>query len=644
MVTTPGVEHSPWCRKNDLLVQSITDYAISLLDTDGRILTWNAGAEVLCGYTADEIVGTNVSYLGIPEDREERAIPRALESAERLGRFDSEAWRVRRDGSRFWAKMTLYPVRDDAGMLSGFSLIMRDLTQGKVVEEALLQGEETFRLLVQGITDYAIYMLDPTGHVSSWNAGAERFKGYASNEVMGQHFSRFYTGEDVARGLPGRALQTALDEGHFEAEGWRVRKNGTRFWASVAIGPVRNAVGELVGFAKITRDMTEQREAQLSLEATREAFFHAQKTDAIGKLTGGVAHDFNNLLAAILGSLDLAERRLAAGQDISQFMGNARHAAQRGAELTQRMLSFARKQEMKIEAVDLAATVKGLAGLLSRTLGPGIEIDTRFPLFLPPVRADAAQLELAALNLLVNARDAMPEGGCITISARTSVESDIPQVQKNHVCLSIIDQGSGMDDETLSRAVEPFFTTKGVGKGTGLGLSMVQGMVEQCEGRLVLTSAEGKGTTVDMWLPVAESVPQQAGEGADTRNSASPAVSPLRILAVDDDIIVLMNTAATLGDMGHEVFEASSGAAALTILDAEPIDLLVTDYAMPGMTGAELITAARTMLPELPIILLSGYVELPDGQVIEARRISKPFSETDLARGIAEVFKNRAAS
>lgn len=654
MLITPGAEHSPWCRKTDLLVQSIMDYAISLLDTDGRILTWNAGAEALCGYTADEIVGENAARLNIPEDRspEDRTggpTARALDSAGQLGRFDCEAWRMRKDGSRFWAKVTFYPVRDKEGALIGFSQVMRDLTEGRKTQEALLQGAEIFRLLVQGITDYAIYMLDPTGRVSSWNAGAERFKGYTANEILGQHFSRFYTPEDIDRDTPARALRTALEEGHFEAEGWRVRKNGTRFWASIVIDPIRHVGGELVGFAKITRDMTEQRDAQLALEAAREAFFQAQKTDAIGKLTGGVAHDFNNLLAAILGSLDLAERRLAAGQDIGQFLGNARQAAQRGAELTQRMLAFARKQELKIEAVDLAATVKGLADLLSRTLGPGVEIDTQFPLFLPPVRADASQLELAVLNLLVNARDAMPEGGHIVISARTSVVGDIGRTDigstgGSHVCLSIADEGTGMDEETLNRAVEPFFTTKGVGKGTGLGLSMVQGMVEQSEGRLVLTSREGEGTTIAMWLPVAETTPASPSPGPNSWNDGMPSIVPLRILAVDDDIIVLMNTAATLGDMGHHVFEASSGAAALAILHTEQIDLLMTDYAMPGMTGAELITAAHAVSPDLPVILLSGYVDLPDGQVIDARRISKPFSEKDLARGIADAVGYRPAS
>ncbi|MET0588250.1 MAG: PAS domain S-box protein [Novosphingobium sp.] len=624
----------------DLLANSITDYAICLLDTRGCILSWNAGATILFGYARDEMIGRDIGRLVTPSDRAVDDFALSWETTTRLGRFETNAWRLHKDGGRVWVNLITYPVRDVDGKLLGFSQVMRDLTEGREAEEALQQGAETFRMLVEGVTDYAIYMLDPTGHITSWNAGAERFKGYTAKEIIGQHFSRFYTPEDVDRDIPTTALRTALEEGHFEAEGWRVRKNGDRFWASVVIDPIRDNSGKLVGFAKITRDMTEQREAQIQLEQTREAFFHAQKMDAIGKLTGGVAHDFNNLLAAILGSLELAQRRQASGRDIGPFLDNAKQAAERGAELTQRMLAFARKQELKLEPVDVIGVIKGLAGLLSRTIGPGIEIDTQFPLLLPPVRADASQLELAVLNLLVNARDAMPDGGNILISGRISSEGEAGLAKGGHVCLSIADEGMGMDQETLARAAEPFFTTKGVGKGTGLGLSMVQGMVEQCGGRFVLTSREGKGTTAEVWLPLDHATSSEGPRsGAGTEQETQP-VQSMRILAVDDDIIVLMNTATILEDMGHQVLEASSGIAALETLRNEPgIDLLVTDFAMPGMTGGELISAARELRPGLPVILLSGYVDLPDGQQIDAGRISKPFTERELALGIAAVMK-----
>jgi PAS domain S-box-containing protein len=615
----------------DLLIQSVTDYAIYMLDPQGIVSSWNAGAERLKGYRHDEIVGEHFSRFYTPEDVERGLPDRVLKTALEHGRFEAEGWRVRKDGERFWANVVLVPVRE-AGEHIGFAKITRDLTERREAEQALRRSEERFRLLVQGVTDYAIYMLDPEGMVSSWNAGAERFKGYRAEEIIGRHFSRFYPEEDRAAGVPARALATATEEGRFEAEGWRIRKDGTRFWASVVIDPIRDESGELVGFTKITRDLTERKQSQEALEEAREHVFQAQKLESIGKLTGGVAHDFNNILAAILGSLNLAKRRMAEGEDISRFMDNAIQAAQRGATLTQRMLAFARKQELQLEPVDLIACVRDMTEMLGSTIGPGVAIKTEFPLILPPVCADRSQLELALMNLVVNARDAMPEGGDIALSAW---EGGLPGEQGRFVCLAVRDQGEGMDPETLSRAVEPFYTTKGVGKGTGLGLSMVQGMVGQCGGRFTLDSEVGKGTTASIWLKVAE-----AGDLAPAEDSPVEPVAkgrPLRILAVDDDPIVLLNTATTLTDMGHQVVQADSGLAALDVLAREPIDLLLTDYTMPKMTGAELIDKARESLPNLKVIIASGFASVPEGKVIGVPRLAKPFSDVDLAGAIAGV-------
>jgi PAS domain S-box-containing protein len=485
-------------------------------------------------------------------------------------------------------------------------------------------------LLVQNVTDYAIYMLDPAGIVSSWNAGAARFKGYRAEEIIGEHFSRFYTEEDRAAGKPARALQAALEEGRFEAEGWRVRQDGTRFWASVVIDPIRDERGRHVGFAKITRDLTERKAAQEALEQSREQFFQAQKLEAIGRLTGGVAHDFNNILAAIMGSLGLAQRRMAQGEDITRFLDNAMQAAKRGATLTQRMLAFARKQELQLEPVDVIGAVRDMAELLARTIGPNITITTRFPLSVPPVLADKAQLELALMNLVVNARDAMPEGGTITLCADA--------VEDEHGCpfvrLVVDDEGSGMDAETLARAADPFFTTKGVGKGTGLGLPMVQGMVEQCGGRFRLESELGKGTRAEVWLPVTEAAEEPP---ADEERREPAAGRPLRILAVDDDPIVLLNTAAVLAEIGHQVIQAHSGPSALTRLAEHPVDLLLTDYAMPGMTGAELVAQAQQAQPGIKAIIVSGYADLPEGAPLAVPRLAKPFSDLDLAKLIAGI-------
>jgi PAS domain S-box-containing protein len=336
--------------------------------------------------------------------------------------------------------------------------------------------DEQFRLLVQGVADYAIYMLDPHGNVASWNLGAQRIKGYAPGEIIGQHFSRFYTEEDKLGGIPTIALETARRTGRFEKEGWRLRKDGTRFWANVVIDRISDDDGNIIGFAKVTRDISERREAQIALEQAREQLLQSQKMEAVGQLTGGVAHDFNNLLMAILSSLELMKKRLPDDPRLLRLHDNAVQAAERGAALTQRMLSFARRQELDRKPVDLPRLVHGMADLLQRTLGPSVTIETRFPIALPPVLTDANQLETALLNLAVNARDAMTDGGPITIAAYAEEVGPGNRLSPgNYVCLSVADRGTGMDTETLNRATEPFFTTKGVGKGTGLGLSMVHG-------------------------------------------------------------------------------------------------------------------------------------------------------------------------
>jgi PAS domain S-box-containing protein len=619
----------------ELLIQSVTDYAIYMLDPTGIVVSWNAGAERFKGYTADEIIGQHFSRFYTPEERALGVPERALATARNEGRFEAEGWRVRKDGTQFWANVVVDPIRDEAGELIGFAKITRDLTERRSAEEKLRRSEERFRLLVQSVTDYAIYMIDPNGIVSSWNAGAHRFKGYTADEIIGQHFSRFYSESDRAQGLPQRALATALAEGRFESEGWRVRKDGTRFWASVVIDPVRDADGKLVGFAKITRDLSERREAQAALERAREAFFQAQKMEAIGQLTGGVAHDFNNLLAAIIGSIDLARRRLDEGGNARRFLDNALQAAQRGATLTQRMLAFARKQELQLEDVDLATSIRDMAELLTRTIGAEISIQTRFPLVLPRVRADRAQLELGLLNLVVNARDAMPAGGRITIGAHADA-APAPDGRR-FVRLTVADEGIGMDAETLARAVEPFFTTKGVGKGTGLGLSMVHGMVEQCGGRIEIASTPDAGTTVELWLPMAER-PRQTEQLAD---SVEPAASPpnrLTILAVDDDPIVLLNTATMLEDMGHQVHQATSGKVALRMFREAAIDLVLTDYAMPELNGAELVGELQAIRPDVPVIVASGYADLPEGVTIDATRLAKPFREEQLLEAIDKAY------
>jgi PAS domain S-box-containing protein len=495
----------------------------------------------------------------------------------------------------------------------------------------LQQSERSFELLVDSVTDYALYMLDPSGCIVSWNSGARRIKGYEAAEIIGKNFERFYSEQDRAAGVPAAGLRTAALEGRLETEGWRLRKDGTRFWANVIIDAIRTD-GHLVGYAKITRDITERRAAEGRLR-------QAQKMEAVGQFTGGAAHDFNNLLMAILGSLEILRKRLPNDPRLLALLDNAVQGAKRGSSLTQRMLAFARRQELKHEAVDLALLVNNMLELLERSLGPTINIETRFPPQVVRVRTDANQLETALLNLAINSRDAMPDGGTITISV---AEHSIAGAHSSglgpgpYACLSVSDTGHGMDEATLARASEPFFTTKGIGKGTGLGLSMVDGLIGQSGGKLIVQSALRRGTTIELWFPITTET-----DGAEQRKPAEPdegarAQRQLCVLAVDDDSLVLANVVAMLEDLGHKVIAVGSGAKAIEAIESMPaIDVVITDQAMPAMTGIQLIEVLRARRPGLPVILATGYAELPQGISASIGRLSKPFTQRALAEALA---------
>ena len=626
--------------KYRLLVDAVTDYAIYMLDPAGVVSSWNAGTRRFKGYEGHEIIGQHFSRFYTAEDQAADRPARALEIARNEGRFESEGWRVRKDGSRFWAHVVIAPiVHPDSGRALGFAKITRDLTERKLREEALRQSEQSFRLLVQGVTDYAIYMLDENGTVTNWNAGAERIKGYRPDEIIGRHFSIFYTEEDRARGECERALDIARSTGSFQIEGWRLRKSGEKFWASVAIDPIHDDQGDIIGFAKITRDMTERRQADEALQSTREALYQSQKMESLGQLTGGIAHDFNNLLNAVVGSLELLRKQVSDERQLG-YIGSALEGATRGITLTQRMLAFARKQELQPRAVNVSELIGSMTDLLSRSLGPSVELKTLFPRELKPAFADPNQLELAMLNLAVNARDAMPDGGKIIITAKNvpvTEEGQAGLAPGNYVQIIVADTGVGMDAQTLAKASEPFFTTKGVGKGTGLGLSMVLGTAEQLGGSLTLQSEPGKGTTAVIWLPASE-LATSIVIPDDPSPVIPDATSPLAILAVDDDFLILMNTVALLEDLGHTVVEANSGREALRRLEEGLlVDLIITDHAMPHMTGGQLIAEVSARWPDVPIILATGYAEIPNGLPPGVRRLGKPFWQADLQKAISEV-------
>jgi len=628
-----------------LLIDAITDYAIYMLDPTGVVTSWNPGAERFKGYTAEEILGQNFSCF-YTEDEQQAGLPaRTLETAAREGRFEREGWRVRKDGTRFWANVMIDPIRAPSGELMGFAQITHDLTKRRESEEALRRSEEQFRLLVQGVTDYAIYMLDPQGHVASWNAGAQRIKGYRPEEIIGQHFSRFYTEEDREAGVPNQGLQTALREGRWEREGLRVRRDGTTFWAHVVIDAIRSQDGEVVGFAKVTRDITERRLAQIELEKAREALFQSQKMEAVGQLTGGVAHDFNNLLMAALSSLELLRKRLPNDPRLAPLIDNALHALERGSALTERMLAFARRQDLKLVPTPTPNLLRGMLSFLQRSIGPTVRIESRIPASLPAALTDPTQLETALLNLALNARDAMPAGGVITVSARmaTVAKGDATLKAGDYVVVSVADDGEGMDAATLAKATEPFFTTKGVGKGTGLGLSMVHGLAAQSGGALTIQSRKGEGTTVEIWLPTAAALSDQ-GDAVDVDLPPTPG-SQMVVMLVDDDNLVLTNTAALLEDLGHYVITASSGGEALQALRLHPdVDVVITDFAMPHMNGVDLAAAIGRERPGLPIILATGYVDLAGREIPGLLRLKKPFTQEQVQDAVTLAVETRRSA
>jgi PAS domain S-box-containing protein len=633
---------------HELLVQSVLDYAIYMLDPNGRVVSWNAGAERIKGYTAHEIIGEHFSRFYTDEDRAAGVPAQALKIAVEDGRFAAEAWRRRKDGSHFWAMVVIDPIRRD-GELIGFAKITRDMTEQRTAQLAMLESESRFRLLVQGVTDYAIYMLDPDGRVTNWNVGAERIKGYAASEILGQHFSRFYTPEDFESGLPSRALETARREGRYEAEGWRLRKDGSRFWASVVIDAIHDD-GKLVGFAKITRDLTERRETQLQLERSREQLFQSQKMEAIGQLTGGLAHDFNNLLTGITGSLELMKTRLAQGRigDLDRYISAAQGAANRAAALTHRLLAFARRQPLDPKPTSPNRLIADMEELVRRTVGPEIMVETVLAIGLWPTLCDPNQLENAILNLCINARDAMPSGGRLTIETantwldeRGARERDMRPGQ--YVAICVTDTGTGMPPEVVARAFDPFFTTKPLGQGTGLGLSMIYGFAKQSEGQVRIYSEEGAGTTMRIYLPRHRGEVDE--EATPPKLSEAPrAQAGETVLIVDDEPTVRMLVTEVLDELGYAAIEAADGTSGLKVLQSDVrIDLLITDVGLPkGINGRQMADAARKGRPMLKVLFITGYAEnaaVGDGHLEPGMHLlTKPFAMEMLASRIKTII------
>jgi len=611
----------PEQQRLQLLVNAIQDYAIYMLDAEGHVATWNPGAERFKGYAASEIIGQNYEVFFSPDDRAADVPRKALRIAAREGRFETEGWRIRKDGSRFWCHVVLDAIRTEQGELLGYAKITRDITDKKETRNALFESEQRFRMLVQGVTDYAIYMLDTEGFVTNWNAGAERIKGYSQDEIVGQHFSRFYTEPDRAAGEPQRALQTALAEGKYERESWRVRKDGSLFWAHVLIDPIFDDSGRHIGFAKITRDHTAKKKAEEELAEAERALFQSQKLQALGELTGGIAHDFNNLMTVIAGSADFLRRNRDLPEEKKlKYLDGIIETAERATALTSQLLSFGRRQVVQPRVLNVAHRLESARELLQRTLGSTYKIAVDVPDPTINVEVDPGQFEAAIVNAVVNARDAMPDGGSLILAARAEEARGSPCVR-----ISVSDSGMGMPREVMERAFDPFFTTKEVGKGTGLGLSQIHGFAAQAGGHAEIESEEGRGTTVSIVIPLTGK-PVQHPDGA---TAVSEAWLSLKILLVEDNDGVRAFADEMLRDAGCEVIVASNASEALARLASEPVDLLLSDVVMPMQSGIDLANQVRKTRPELPIVLMTGYSdEVAKG--VDYPLIAKPFTPTQL--------------
>jgi PAS domain S-box-containing protein len=493
----------------------------------------------------------------------------------------------------------------------------------------LFESERSFRLLVEGVTDYALYMLDPAGIITSWNVGGQRIKGYSAGEILGQHFSRFYTETDRANGKPARALQIARDRGRYEEEGWRVRKDGTLLWASVVIDAIRED-GQLVGFAKITRDITERREAQIKLEQMQKHLAEAQKMDALGQLTGGVAHDFNNILMIISGSLHFLKKNAGTDARMQRAISAIETAAKRGAALTGQLLTFARRASVNPEAISLAERIEAIRDVLETGGGSSVRLLFDLDRDIWPVTVDISELETALVNLVINARDATPAGGTITVAARNLADDD--GEARDLVAISVEDNGHGIAPDVLDKIFDPFFTTKPVGKGTGLGLSQVHGFAHQAGGTVKVDSELGRGTRVTILLP------RERNVAVGDRSGFAEVGGSGTVLLVEDNPDVASVSANLLEQLGYTVHRVADAEAALREIELNSVDLVFSDIVMPGkIDGLALARRLRAMKPELPILLATGYSDAAAGVRGDFPILRKPYEIHQLSQAIARL-------
>jgi PAS domain S-box-containing protein len=629
------------------------------VDLSGRFTLVNDRFCEIAGRSREELLTLKMQEITHPDDLPAN-VPKFERAVADGTPYAHEKRYVRPDGSIVWVNNSVSVIRRPSGEPYGVLAVTIDVTERYAAEAAVGENEARLRALTDNLPGGMVYQL------STGRAGEERrflFVSQSCEKLTGHPADSILADASVAYGMmepedaPGLAAteEAAIAEVRpFDVQCRFRRADGAVRWARIISAP-RQAPDRTLVWDGIMIDVTDQKQAEAMLRdlnetleqrvaeraeelaLAQEALRQAQKMEAMGQLTGGVAHDFNNLLTPIIGSLDLLHRKALGGEREQRLVEGALQSAERAKTLVQRLLAFARRQPLQPGPVDLAELVRGMVELVASTSGPQIRIETRLAEPLPFARADANQLEMAILNLAVNARDAMPGGGLLTVAASAetvAAGNAAGLLAGRYVRLAVADTGIGMDEATLARAVEPFFSTKGVGRGTGLGLSMVHGLAAQLGGALTLESRREEGTTAALWLPVSDAVPAPAalrsGSAAAARATAGT------VLLVDDEPLVRASTADMLAELGYEVVEAESSHEALALLDSRPLDLVITDHLMPGLSGTDLARILAAERPGLPVLIVSGYADL-DGLPTDLPRLTKPFRQDDLAACIANL-------
>jgi PAS domain S-box-containing protein len=608
----------------------VSEDLLGVSNFDGYFTSVNPAWTTLLGWSEDEIKRMHVSELRHPDDAEHSMAGRRR-LAEGIPTVRMENRFRHKDGSWRWLAWTL-TVENGAIYLIG-----RHVTAEKLAAEALRESERQFRLFSEAATDHALIRLDARGVVSGWNAGAQRIEGYAEPEIVGHHFSRFYTAADRAAGAPERALAAAATSGTYEHDGWRVRKNGSLFLAAVVIDAIRDEEGKLIGFANIMRDVTERHEARAKLQRAQERLAQSQKMEALGQLTGGIAHDFNNMLMVVSGNAQILKSRLRDPKHLRPVEA-IELAAARGENLTRQLLAFSRRQGLNPIVISLRQRLAEFRDLLASSARGDITLVIDIPRNTWPVAVDIHELELALINLVVNARDAMPGGGTTTITAknlRLQPEDTLDGLCGEFVALTVADTGCGIEADILPKVFEPFFTTKQLDKGTGLGLSQVYGLTHQSGGTVTITSQLGNGTSVTMFLPRTDRPLSETSTAA-----AEPPRGGETVLLVEDNLEVQETVGMLLNQLGYRVFRARSAATALQLLQAgEAVDLVFSDIIMPGeLDGMALARQVKEEYPDIAVLLTSGYAKAVNTLEANFPILRKPYQLATLARAIRDAL------